>query len=108
MKKRFGLGRVVPPASIGELEAMPTKHLLGRLERLRHCPQSLAQSDFDPQEVTTVDGVLFKDSARWKDAFAEVKAVLTSREHVAGAAERRERRRERATKNASSERRTRR
>ena len=82
MKKRFGLDRVVPFVAIHELEAMNTRQLLARLQRLRFCEDIAKGSDLTPEEIDSVTGILFKESQEWTDAFTDVKAVLAKREHV--------------------------
>jgi hypothetical protein len=82
MKRRRGVGRSVPVATLESLRGMPTKALLARVARLRFCEQSLGASDMTPEEAQTADGILFKDTAEWKNAFDDLKLVLAEREHV--------------------------
>jgi hypothetical protein len=63
---------------------MPTRRLLGHLERLRGCQESLERSDgppfgadYHPEEV-----VYFKDDPRWGEQYSTVKRILAGREHV--------------------------
>jgi hypothetical protein len=79
MKKESGQKAVpiVPPA---ELEKMPTKQLVARLARLRYCEGSRAASNMTDEEIASVVGILFKNTAEWRAAHAEVKAALTTRE----------------------------
>ncbi len=56
------------------------------------------------EEVDAVEGILFKESPEWREAYEAVKAVLSTREHVLGAAERRQMRQERAKRNRSVQR----
>ena len=82
MKKTHGLARSVLPLTAQELQAMPTRQLLARLERLRRCEESLAHSDLTAQEVDGHIGILFKESRAWQQAYGDVKQVLATREHV--------------------------
>lgn len=82
MKKRSGIGRAVPLLSVAALDAMPTRGLLARLERLRFCEQTAVHSDLTAAEIAGCPGILFKASAEWRTAHADVKAVLARREHV--------------------------
>jgi hypothetical protein len=82
MKKRSGVGREVPVFQRQDLESMPTKMLLARLDRLRFCEESAATSDLSKDEVGDVSGILFKDSAEWRQAYDDVKQVLATREHI--------------------------
>ena len=83
MKKRRGLERAVTPMSPGELKGLPTKALLARLQRLRHCENSLSLSDLTAEEAASATGlILFKDQPAWVAGHAELKAELATREHV--------------------------
>ena len=57
-----------------------------------------------PEEAGQAQGILFKDSDAWRQAYAEVKQILSAREHLPGAAERKQRRLERARMNRTRER----
>jgi hypothetical protein len=66
-----------------ELEALPTGALLARLQRLRWCEESRGESDLSDEEVGSVAGlILFKEDVAWRTAYADLKEVLASREHV--------------------------
>jgi hypothetical protein len=80
------------PLTRDELEAMHTGSLLQRLKQLHECEESFELSDMYPEEVPEGQ-IVFKSSEEWKHAYQEVKAVLASREHVPGGAERAARRR---------------
>jgi len=43
-----------------------------------------------PEKVTTSEGVLFKNTPEWRNAYADLKAVLGTREHVPTSVERAE------------------
>jgi hypothetical protein len=80
---------------------MPTKQLLGRLRSLQRCEDSAALSDRTPSEIAAAEGILFKNTAEWQRAYADLKAVLATREHVPSAAERVEARQQRATRKSN-------
>ena len=63
-----------------ELEQLSTKQLLGRLQRLRQCEESLEQSDRDA--IDNSGCIEFKQSPEWLVAFNDVKQILSHREHV--------------------------
>jgi len=76
------------PMTLSELEALPTKRLLGRLACLHRCEQSLALSDLTPQNYQPSSAIEFKDSPEWLTEYKKLKEVLAWREHVSrGAAE---------------------
>ena len=104
MTKSYFQARVVPRIDRDELKHLPTKALLARLDKLRRCEDSQEGSDMTADEVAAVEGILFKESPEWREAYEAVKAALSTREHVPGAAERREMRRDRAKRNRSAQR----
>ena len=90
MKRR----RNLPVVERAELERLPTKALLGRLQRLRELEDEPGHSDLDPQELAELEalgGINFKSEPQWRAAIEDLKAVLATREHVPRAAERRAR-----------------
>ena len=83
VKRRRGSARAVEPLPQAELQSMPTRALLARLERLRWCEDSQRNSDLSDAEVAAVDGkILYKDSDIWRSAHQELKAELSTREHA--------------------------
>ncbi len=83
MKRGHGAARAVPPLARQELEVLSTGALLARLKRLRWCEESRGESDLSDEEVASVAGlILFKEDVDWRTAYAELKQVLASREHV--------------------------
>ena len=64
------------------LLSMPTRQILGRLRALQVCEESRLLSDRGVDEVMPEGQIFFKDTVTWKVAYAEVKDVLTTREHV--------------------------
>lgn len=83
MKKRRGLQRALPAMAREELESMPTGALLARLKRLRWCEDGPEMSDRSEDErATAAHLILFKTDPAWRQAYADLKDVLASREHV--------------------------
>jgi hypothetical protein len=82
MKKRSGIRRAVAIRSREDLDSLSTKQLLARLARLRFCEESADLSDLTTQEISVARGILFKRTPEWRTAYADLKAVLSTREHV--------------------------
>src|SRR4051794_29471768 len=82
MKKRSGVRRAIPILAANRLAAMSTKQLLARLARLRFCEDQQDDSDLTAAEIATTDGILFKDTSEWRAAYADLKLILATREHV--------------------------
>ncbi len=83
MKKGRGLQRALPAMAREELESMPTGALLARLKRLRWCEASPAMSDLSEVErATAAHLILFKTDPAWRQAYADLRDVLASREHI--------------------------
>jgi hypothetical protein len=80
--------RLIPVLAPEILASMPTKQLLGRLRSLHQCEESAALSDRTPDQVAASEGIVFKNTAEWQRAYADLKAVLATREHVPSATER--------------------
>jgi len=80
---------------------MPTKQLLGRLLSLQQCEESAILSDRTPGEGAPREGIVFKNTADWRKAYADLKEVLATREHVPSAAERAKARQQRATRKSN-------
>jgi hypothetical protein len=59
------------------------------------CQESVARSDFAPHETAQENGIVFKDSIKWRDAYSHLKTVLATREHISTSAERSRARKER-------------
>ena len=87
-----------------QLEAMPTRSLLGRLQRLRECEESVDRSDLDSAEIAALTGINFKADRLWSEAYDQVKTILETREHVPRAAERQNARLVRARKRKGKDR----
>lgn len=82
MKKRSGVRRAVAIRDRADLASLSTKQLLGRLARLRFCEESAELSDLTPQEIGLSRGILFKRTPEWRAAYADLKEILATREHV--------------------------
>lgn len=83
MKKGRGLQRALPAMAREELESMPTGALLARLKRLRWCEDSPEMSDLSEDErATAAHLILFKTDPAWRQAYADLRDVLSSREHI--------------------------
>lgn len=71
----------IQPLSREQLEALPTKALLGRLKHLRQCEESFVFSDKDESEVAP-NAIQFKDTPLWQTAYKELKEILSCCEHL--------------------------
>jgi hypothetical protein len=63
-----------------DLEKLATKQLLGRLQGLRQCEQSLELSDRDA--IDDSGCIEFKQSQEWLVAVNDLKQILSRREHI--------------------------
>jgi hypothetical protein len=84
--------------TVEELKAMHTGSLMRRREALLRCEESFEQSDrygYEPQPIAGGD-IEFKDTPEWKQAYAELKVELATREHVPNKQERKALRRQQA------------
>lgn len=83
----------VPIVSKIELETLHTGSLLSRLEGLRKCEESFCLSDrygYEEEPDPSATGhIEFKDTDAWKQAYSELKEILSHREHIPSAVERR-------------------
>lgn len=81
-----------------ELQDMHTGTLMRRRDALLACEESFALSDRYGHKATPPAGgdIEFKDTPEWRQAYAELKAELASREHVPSKQERKAIRRQRA------------
>ena len=74
--------RTAEPMSIEELERLHTGTLLTRLQLLRGLHERPEDSDLYKEEIVQlVDVIAFKNTEEWRLAYADVKAVLATREH---------------------------
>ena len=72
--------RQIFPLQPIDLEKLSTKQLLGRLQHLRQCEESLEFSDRD--SIDNSGCIEFKQSPEWLVAFNDVKQILSRREHI--------------------------
>ncbi len=87
-----------------KLEKMTTGSLLARLRLLLACEESADLSD-EAGSPRDPGFIRFKRDPDWESAHSEVKKVLAGREHLPTAAERAEKRLQRAAENKTKERR---
>jgi hypothetical protein len=88
----------VPVISREQLEALPTRAVLGRLERLRRCELSPGDSDLSAEELAHVAPIRFKSTPEWRTAVDDAKAVLATRENLPSGPERTAARKARGTR----------
>lgn len=69
--------------SLEDLHKKGTKELLAYLKRLHRCEESFEKSDMEinPDEEDE-KYIYFKQTAKWQNAYKNVKAVLADREHI--------------------------
>ncbi|WP_143557470.1 hypothetical protein [Solemya velum gill symbiont] len=79
-----------------QLEAMHTGSLMKRRDALLKCDESFKLSDQSVIPPIASAYIEFKDTPEWKQAYAELKSVLATREHVSSKKERKEIRRQKA------------
>jgi hypothetical protein len=70
------------PMAVEDLNRLPTKRLLARLNCLQQCEESFGLSDRDRNEQSTTGRIEFKDTPEWQEAYEQLKGVLANREHV--------------------------
>ncbi len=74
--------RVVALVPAEELKGWPTKRLLGRLKALRRLEEDFDSSDLEREEVSHVEGIIFKSDPRWSAAYKDLKTILDTRENI--------------------------
>ena len=75
----------VEPVTVEEMEHLHTGSLLKRLKDLRSLQECFEDSDWSQEERDAVDAaglIAFKNSEMWGSAFADVKRLLSEREHL--------------------------
>lgn len=99
--------RKIPILAPADLDAMHTGSLLTRLRELLKCEESFLLSDRWEHGVLPASSgfIEFKDTDEWRAAHQELKNILSRREHLPTAAERRVKRVLRASSNRTKERR---
>lgn len=78
----------VEPKSLEELQSMHTGSLMSRRKALLKCDESFEMSD--ELEHSDQGLIQFKDSAAWKQAYSDLKEVLSTRENIPSKKERKE------------------
>ena len=68
--------------SRSQLESLPTKRLLARLNRLPQVEESFALSDRELSEYKPSGFIEFKDSPEWIAEYNCLKELLAEREHI--------------------------
>lgn len=86
----------VEPKTIEELEQMHTGSLMKRRAALLACEESFVVSDQYGQPESSGKLIEFKDTPQWQQAYAELKLVLSTREHLPNKQERKALRQEKA------------
>jgi hypothetical protein len=71
----------IRPMTVEQLAALHPGTLLGRLQQLRMCHDSIGACDFSPHEIKP-EFIQFKDTTEWKEAFLLVKEALTKHGHI--------------------------
>ena len=76
----------VPILNVSDLEAMPTTALLKRWRALLSCEPSYVMSDrvgYEPEADPKDSGMIeYSECSEWRDAYADVKKILETREHI--------------------------
>ena len=67
---------------LDEVNKLSTAQLLGRLQRLRQCEDSLTTSDQTSDGDKLTGSIEFEDSKNWVEAYQQLKMVLAQREHI--------------------------
>lgn len=65
-----------------ELHKLSTQRVLAYLRKLQKCEESPELSDWTEEEISQVDGIIFKSSEEWKEQYNLVKEILSERENV--------------------------
>ncbi len=69
--------------SLTELDKKGTKELLGYLKRLQFCEESFEKSDLiENPDFSDNSTIHFKQTEKWKGAYAVVKSILIKRENI--------------------------
>lgn len=73
----------ITPIKKCDVEKLNTKALLARLSQLRKLTDRPELSDLTEQELhKTASAISFKNTPAWKQAWADVKQALSTRDHV--------------------------
>jgi len=74
--------KTVKPIDPLELENLSTKRILSYLKKLQQCEDGPELSDWTKEEVSKVDGIVYKSSREWIIQHQLVKSVLATRPHI--------------------------
>lgn len=77
--------RTLSPVAVEDLQQLQTGRILERFRQLRRLQISYEASDWSDEERDAVEAaglIAFKSSDLWEKAFADVKGVLSEREHL--------------------------
>ena len=81
-----------------QLMTLHTGTLMKRRDELLKCDESLEISDSLKTELNSQDLIQYKNTKEWREAYADVKEVLSTREHVPNKKERKLLRQQKAKK----------
>lgn len=81
-----------------QLMTLHTGTLMKRRDELLKCDESLEMSDSLKTELNSQDLIQYKNTKEWREAYADVKEILSTREHVPNKKERRLLRQQKAKK----------
>ena len=80
--------------TLNELREMHTGSLMSRRAALLKCEESFEESDrsgYEMKPSTSVTGMIeYKNTPEWKNAYNELKSVLSNRENIPNKQERKE------------------
>lgn len=71
-----------------QLMALHTGTLMKRRDELLKCDESLEMSDNLKTEQVSPEFIQYKNTKEWKKAYADIKEILSTREHVPNKKER--------------------
>jgi hypothetical protein len=71
--------RSVTPLNVNKLEKLSTPRLLSFLHKLQQCEESLVSSDWSIEEISEINGIVFKSSEEWQMQYNLVRSVLAGR-----------------------------
>ena len=81
-----------------QLITLHTGTLMKRRDELLKCDESLEMSDSLKTDLNSQDLIQYKNTNEWREAYADVKEILSTREHVPNKKERRLLRQQKAKK----------
>ncbi|MFT5727761.1 MAG: hypothetical protein ACI8PB_001902 [Desulforhopalus sp.] len=81
-----------------QLMTLHTGTLMKRRDELLKCDESLEMSDSLKTKQNPQDLVQYKNTKEWREAYADVKEILSTREHVPNKKERKLLRQQKAKK----------